>query len=610
VSIALAAGLMLSILVFVLVRGYYQTLDRQEFQHDATTYVTNFKSGVERHVTSLAAIQAFVSSSRSVTRWGFSAFAHQTLPRNSGFKAVLWVPHVTQAGRASYEAQLQRDGLYGLRIREVSSKGALVSAGVRESYLPVGYVEPFDGNGRLVGLDLSDDPVAAQLFATAQRTGRVAASSPVTDTLVAGAHGPVVLIAFPFDSASPGEASVDVPMAPRGYALGVLELDRIIGDLSAPSQFLQAAIAYRASPHSAPVILGGNGSPTVERWFGNDVFHQAVPFDIAGQHFILALRSAGHGDPTRIYAPLGAAMLAIAFTALLVQNMLTTILRKRTVERAVVTRTAELHDLNRALSSEVEQRRQAEAGLRVARDKAENANRAKSAFLATMSHELRTPLNAIIGFSGLLVQDPHKFDPRSADYLEEIHGSGVRLLELINDILDLIQMDSSDVTMSGEPVYLADCIANVIAKMLPEAEKGGITLTSAVPDGLPLVRGDGKRLQKALRHLVSNAIKFTGSGGKARIAAYLNPDNSLAIEVRDNGPGMPAEAQAQIQEAFSQYDSRLARNHEGLGLGLTFVHRVAETHGAKLHINSPPGEGTSVTITFPSYRFTQTAGAA
>ena len=612
VTIALAAGLMLSILLFALVRGYYQTLDRQEFQRDATAYAGAFKSSIERHVSSLAAIQAFVSASRSVTRWEFSAFAHQTLPRNSGFKAVLWVAHVTQPGRAAYEAQMERDGLHGLKIHQLPNKGVPISARAGNTYLPVGYVEPFNGNADLVGLDLSGDPAIAQLLAVAQRTGRVAASAPVTHTPVDDGHGLVVLIAFPFHQTVPPREVAGTPSAPRGYALGVLELAGMVADLAdQPGQRLQAAIAYRAGPRAAPVVLAHDGSPTVDRWFGTDIFHQAIPFDIAGQHFILALRSTGHGDHLgSVYAPLGAALLALAFTALLVQNMLTTILRKRTVERAVVARTIELHDLNRTLSAEVEQRRQAEAGLRIARDRAENANRAKSAFLATMSHELRTPLNAIIGFSGLLVGDPDKFDSRSADYLQEIHGSGVRLLELINDILDLIQMDSGDATLSSEPIFIGDCIANVVDKMLPEAERAGITLTRAVPESLPLVRGDGRRLQKALRHLVANAIKFTGNGGKARVAACLNPDHTLSVEVRDNGPGMPPEARARILEAFAQYDSRLARNHEGIGLGLTFVHRVAELHGARLHISSHPGEGTCVVITFPEYRFAQTAGAA
>jgi signal transduction histidine kinase len=612
VSIALAAGLMLSVLLFALVRGYYQSLDRQEFQRDAATYATAFKSSVERHVSSLAAIQAFVSASRRVTRGEFSAFVHQTLPRNSGFEAVLWVAHVPPSGRAAYEAQMARDGLHGLKIHPLSGKYAPAGAGARVSYLPVGYVEPFDGNANLVGLDLSGDPSISRLLATARRTGHVAASAPVTQTPFAGAHGAVVLIALPFDQTSPAREPAKAPSAMRGYALGVLELARVVADLADQrGQHLQAAVAYRSDPRVPPVVLADDGPLSVDRWFGTDVFHQAIPFDIAGQHFILALRSAGHGDHLgSLYAPLGAALLALAFTALLVQNMLTTILRKRSVERAVVTRTAELHDLNRTLSAEVEQRRQAEAGLRVARDRAENANRAKSAFLATMSHELRTPLNAIIGFSGLLVGDPDKFDDQSADYLQEIHGSGIRLLDLINDILDLIQMDSGDATLSSEPIFVGDCIANVIGKMLPEAERAGISLTSVVSENLPLVRGDGRRLQKALRHLVANAIKFTGSGGKARVAACLNPDHTLSVEVRDNGPGMPPEARARILEAFAQYDSRLARNHEGIGLGLTFVHRVAELHGAVLHISSNPGEGTCVVMTFPEYRFAQAAGVA
>jgi signal transduction histidine kinase len=606
VSIALAAGLMLSALLFALVRGYYQTLDRQEFQRDATTYATNFKGDVERHVASLGAIQAFVSASRNVTRQEFSAFAQQTLPHNSGFKAVLWVPSVTRLERAAYDAQLRRDASHGLKVHQPPGKGA------RDSYLPVGYVEPFDGNANLVGRDFSGDAAAQRLFAAAQLTGRVAASPPLAHTMIVGTHGPVVLVVFPFNRALQARAGADATPAPHGYALGVLELARMVsGREEQHGQRLQAAIATRAGPRGQPAVLTDHEISTLEHWLGSYAFRQTIPFDIAGQPFTLALRSAGRDDRLgSVYAPLGAALLALAFTALLVQNMLTTILRKRSVEQAVVARTGELHELNRALSAEVEQRRQAEAGLRVARDKAENANRAKSAFLATMSHELRTPLNAIIGFSGLLAGDPDTFDSRSADYLQEIHGSGVRLLELINDILDLIQMDSGDATLSSEPIFIGDCIANVVEKMLPEAERAGITLTRVVPDNLPLVRGDGRRLQKALRHLVANAIKFTGKDGKARVAACLNPDGTLSLEVRDNGPGMPPEARARILEAFAQYDSRLARNHEGIGLGLTFVHRVAELHGAALHIASRPGEGTSVVMTFPEYRFAQTAGAA
>src|SRR6266404_9332029 len=118
VIVVMAAGLLLSAVVFLVFRGYYLSADKRQFDEDAAYYSTNFKSDVDRHVTSLAAIHAFVSASHNVNRWEFSAFAHQILPQNSGFKAVLWLPQLGQPQREGFEANLQRDGLYGLKLRE------------------------------------------------------------------------------------------------------------------------------------------------------------------------------------------------------------------------------------------------------------------------------------------------------------------------------------------------------------------------------------------------------------------------------------------------------------------------------------------------------------
>ena len=596
VCAALAAGLILSVFVFLVVRGYYRGLDQQQFQRNATYYSSEFKSDIERHVASLAAIHAFVSATHGVNRWEFTAFAHQILPQNSGFKAVLWVPRVNQAARKDFESQFQRDGLYGLHIRELDTRGALVNAGPRPGYLPVTYIEPFEGNGSLVGLDLSTDPVYARLFRAARQSGRVAASPPVSRALVGDAHPPIVLVAFPLNLPG-GARHADISGA-QGYALGVLQLSRVvqeaIGSRNAP---IQAAIAYGAGAN--PDVFGAGRTLGLDHWFGDAPFHRTLPFDIAGQHFLLAIRSASRDDSaTRLYAPPIAALLVLALTALLAQSMLTTTLRKRMVERAVVARTAELRDVNKTLRAEVEQRRLAEAGLRVARDKAESANRAKSAFLATMSHELRTPLNAIIGFSSVLAAKAE--DARWKDYLGEINGNGHRLLDLINDILDITQIDSGETDVT-DLIYLPDIVDTVIGNMLPLAQAADVTLESALSEHLPLVRGDAKRLQKAVTNLVSNAVKFTGKGGWARISLYQR-GSGLTIDVSDNGAGMPPGAEARILELFSQFDATLARNHEGIGLGLTLVRRVADLHGAALEISSKLGEGTQVRFTLPAHR--------
>ena len=129
----------------------------------------------------------------------------------------------------------------------------------------------------------------------------------------------------------------------------------------------------------------------------------------------------------------------------------------------------------------------------------------------------------------------------------------------------------------------------------------GVSLQNAVGEGVPELRGDNRRLQKALMNLVTNAIKFTPKGGEAVLSAFPGPDG-LTIEVRDNGMGMlPGEA-AKVVDLFSQGDNSLSRRHDGVGLGLTFVRRVADLHDARLQISSVPGQGTTIRMILPSKR--------
>jgi signal transduction histidine kinase len=473
--------------------------------------------------------------------------------------------------------------------------------------LPVTFIEPFDGNDNLVGLDLARLPRFAALFNDAAKANAVAASMPMGQALVAGTQGPVVLLAFPLRP--PPAADDDAAAMPlQGYALGVLQLQSLLAEAFGPSGApVEAAIAYQDNLKSGAIVLSAGNPVPATRWFGSAAFHQAVPFDIAGRHFLLALRSVGTVDSmTSLYVPLGASLLVIALTALLAQNMSTTILRKRLVERAVISRTAQLKSANDTLRGEVEQRRQAEAALRVAHDKAQSASRAKSFFMATMSHELRTPLNAIIGFSSILAQPGTCDGARQRDYGNEILVSGQRLLSLINDILDLTQMDSG--TEDDALIYLPDCIAAIVADATDAAAKAGVTLKASVADDLPALTGDSKRLSKALAHLVSNAVKFTPSGGAAVIKAHCGPAGTLIVEIIDSGVGMPPDAQDKIRdvfrqkEVFSQYDGKLGRRYDGVGLGLTYVGKVAELHEASLDVTSEPGKGTRIRLIFNSHR--------
>jgi len=625
IAAVITIGLVAATIVFVLARGYYLAADRDAFQRGAADYGAAFKTGIERHVNSLAAIHAFVSSSHDVNRWEFSNFAHQILPQNSGFKAVLWLPHVAGKQRKAFEAALQNDGLYGLRLRELAADGALVPAADRDRYIPVAYVEPFDASGGLIGVDLAKDPIYAPLFQRARDSGKVVASAPLQRALVDGAHAPLMLVVFPLgrDTALQREISQKIaaqkPAGPtrgaqnagappdlEGYALGVLQLTKVVEGIVGAHAPVDAAIAYGSGTALKVYPTGAPGEPaattmTLARWLGDAEFHQVRPFAVAGTPFYLAIRSNGMGSIlTRLYVPAGASLLVLALAALLAQTMFSITMRKRQVERAVIARTAELSKTNRVLAAEIEQRREAEGALRIAKDKAEAANRAKSTFLATMSHELRTPLNAVIGFSSMLLDQPDVSPVKTQDYLSEINTSGTRLLDLINDILEITQMDT-ETHKPGELVYLPDIAGAVIAKMHPLAERSGVTLHNEIAEDVPELHGDSRRLQKALMNLVSNAVKFTPDGGEAVLSAGMGPDG-LTIEVRDNGKGMLPGETARVVDLFSQADNTLSRHHNGVGLGLTFVRRVASMHDARLQIFSVPGHGTTIRMIMPLSR--------
>ena len=233
---------------------------------------------------------------------------------------------------------------------------------------------------------------------------------------------------------------------------------------------------------------------------------------------------------------------------------------------------------------------------------ADAANKSKNKFLSTMSHELRSPLNVIIGFSELLKKG--NFGPREEQYREYINSilnSGVHLLRLVNDILDISKFDAGHLELNEEVVDLGECVTACVRLAEPEAEKAGVRMTVAVESGLPKLRGDAKRIRQILINLLSNAIRFTPKGGEARLSAYRQGE-ALAVSVADTGIGMAAHEIPRALERFGQVDTELSRRYEGAGLGLPLAQHLVELHGGSLRIESEPGIGTIVTVLFPATR--------
>lgn len=236
-------------------------------------------------------------------------------------------------------------------------------------------------------------------------------------------------------------------------------------------------------------------------------------------------------------------------------------------------------------------------------EQAEGANRSKSEFLANVSHELRTPLNAIIGFSEMIrdgLVGPQG-SAKYAEYIHDIHGSGMHLMELINDILDLSKAEAGSIEGQPRETNVGDTIQSCLKVIAPKAQSAQVKVYSDLQSDMPLLWIDSKHLRQVITNILSNAVKFTPEGGEVTISTQLD-EEGLAILIHDTGIGMAPEDIPKALSPFGQIDSSLARKYNGTGLGLPLTKRLVENYDGALLIDSALGDGTTITIRFPAQR--------
>lgn len=231
---------------------------------------------------------------------------------------------------------------------------------------------------------------------------------------------------------------------------------------------------------------------------------------------------------------------------------------------------------------------------------AQEANRAKSDFLATMSHELRTPLNAIIGFSRMIAEE--QFGPLEnteyKSFAEDIVSSSEHLLELINDILDFARLETNRYKVEPQPVELARELERCIAMMRPLAEEAEISLLHDIPEPLPVVLLDRRAIRQIAINLISNGIKFTPPGGTVTVSVDFDAE-TMRVHVRDTGVGIAPADIPEVIKPFRQIGNVLSRQAKGTGLGLAICNALVELHQGHLELSSALGAGTVATVSLP-----------
>ena len=221
-----------------------------------------------------------------------------------------------------------------------------------------------------------------------------------------------------------------------------------------------------------------------------------------------------------------------------------------------------------------------------------------------MSHELRMPLNAVMGFSEVIKNE--LFGPVGVEqykqYADDIYGSGEHLLAIINDILDLSKVEAGKFDLIEAEVEVPELCRSAIHIVKGRADEAGITLIKRLPEDPPYLLADPRSLKQMLLNLMSNAIKFSSSGGIVDLETTIGPDGGFRFDIWDAGVGITQEHLDTILSPFEQVDTAHARHHQGTGLGLPLVKAFIEMHGGRVEIESEVDEVTTVSLFFPPDR--------
>lgn len=296
-------------------------------------------------------------------------------------------------------------------------------------------------------------------------------------------------------------------------------------------------------------------------------------------------------EEIRFKVPVWLKILALVAGIVLIMSLAGSVILKHQVNA----RTLELKKINQEMEQRIIERT---AQLAAATEKAQEADRLKSAFLATMSHELRTPLNSIIGFTGILMQGMSgPLNEEQDKQLHMVYNSAKHLLDLINDVLDISKIEAEQLNIFKETFNLRDSVEKVIKSTQPLADKKGIELTLSIAPEVGQFKSDHRRVEQILLNLLSNAIKFTEQGF-VRMKCETR-GNKVIMAIQDSGIGIRKEDIGLLFNAFQQIESGTTRKYDGTGLGLSICKKLSHLLGGEIEVTSEWGKGSTFSLILP-----------
>ncbi|MFV1850567.1 MAG: CHASE domain-containing protein [Thalassospira sp.] len=558
--------------------------DRASTEQYRLAFEASLREELGSATNSLVAVRTLFDVHGDVSANTYDAMIAPWVSRRPGVAALEWAPHVERRARGLMEENAELRGVSDFAIRELVD-GKLQVSSEKDIYFPIFYVFPRSGNEKIIGFDLLSEESRRRALETSLQTGNITLTEPVK--LLQANSAVITSLAF-----LAVENRRDRTGPPLGVAVGVLRLTDMISRASRV-----ARIPLDFEVHLADLNAKGDQkliySNRLAEYAINHVrteleqpFNPNVSnFTFGYRDWTIVLHPSSTGLGSLLYWQPWAIFVFGSTVSILLLIYLRSLNRtEKQIVDLVSQRTRELEDAREAAEQAMNQ--------------AQNADRAKSEFIAHMSHEFRSPMTSILGYTQLATDSLDKELSVSTlhGYLTTIRGAGQHVLSLIGDILDISKIEAGKLILEEVPLNIHRICEEVTSMMLVPARAQENTLHLDIDPEMPRwVVGDPVRLKQVLTNLVSNAIKFTKYGNihVAAMPLVVTDDQlSFRISVRDEGIGIPKDKQEAIFEAFAQVDTSTTRRYGGTGLGLAICQRMVQTMGGLIKVESTEGQGS------------------
>jgi len=573
-GLALGCGIVLSMMMALWVNRWEQLSRRTQFQQQSNNLTTALQRNLNRYTDVLLSIQdLYRVADNQVTEAMFGRFVQRALMVYPGIQALEWAPRIDHGDRLQYEQHLAQLGRGTATITERYANGQLGPATDRPDYIPVTYVEPWEGNEVALGYDLASDPIRRAALDQARDTGHLAATGRIRLVQETAAEQYSFLVFLPiFAEGNSAQGSPRSPDPLLGYVLGVFRVADVVEealqdfsytvdfrlyDLTGPpdQQFLgqyattSQQVSIPANPAPLRSVSRSSLCPTVA------ACRQTLTF--AQREWAIEFDPTSGGIATFPWGATSTLVLGLLLTG----SLLLVLSRSQ----AEVERTREISDL-------------------------------KLRFFSMASHEMRTPLSIILVSAQSLAANHQTWsEGQRAKTIERIQTITKRMTQLLSDILTLSRAEANHLDLAPEIVDVTHLSKQLVDELQPELHPGQ-TITVEAQLTSPQAYVDPKLVRSILLNLLSNAIKY--SPAHSPICLHLNQTaKTLTFRVQDQGIGIPAIAQARICETFYRGDN--VGDIPGTGLGLAVVKTCVERHQGNLSIHSQEHQGTTVTVCLP-----------